>query len=293
MQISCMTSFKQPEGNENCAIRRQRPSRRRCMADLLLPGLVAAALACMAPLAVSAGDPTLEQTLQRAAKNVETFWNQLEEVDCTEQVSQTKLGTNGKVLYHQDSVFDYLLLPQKEAEELSLVEARQLQKQTGNAKNMPMLVTDGFSTLELVFHPYYQDSFEYTLLPADLLDGKTVLRVRFQHVRGARSPSVLRLRGRDYPLDLQGTAWMDPASGAILRIDAALAAPMSDVGLRVLHCDVRYAPVRFSSADTDYWLPASAEIEAETLKQHWRNIHRFTNYKRFSTSTQVEIQKLP
>lgn len=266
-------------------------SRRRVRRALL--GFAAAVLACTSAPGTRAGDVVLQDLLARAGKHVEAFWSQLEEVVCSEQVSQSKIGQKGKVLYHQESVFDYLIMPQKDAENLSLIESRQMQKQNGNAKNLPLLITNGFSTLELIFHPYYQGSFEYSLLPAEPLNGKNMVRARFRHVRGTRSPSVLRLRGRDYPLDMEGTAWIDPDSGAIARIEAGLVAPMDDVGLRILHCDVRYSPIRFRSADEAYWLPVSAEIEAETPKQHWRNIHQFTKYKRFSVTTKVDMEHQP
>jgi hypothetical protein len=32
-----------------------------------------------------------------------------------------------------------------------------------------------------------------------------------------------------------------------------------------------------------------ATIDVETPKQHWRNIHRFTEYKRFSVSTAAAV----
>jgi hypothetical protein len=49
-----------------------------------------------------------------------------------------------------------------------------------------------------------------------------------------RSTAVLLLRGREYPLDLEGLAWFDPQSGAIAKISAGLETSMEDVGLREL-----------------------------------------------------------
>ncbi len=58
---------------------------------------------------------------------------------------------------------------------------------------------------------------------------------------------------------------------------------MEDLGVRVLHSDVQYAPVKLK--DASMWLPTTATIEVETPRQHWRNVHRFTNYRRFSVTT--------
>jgi hypothetical protein len=238
-------------------------------------------------------DVSLELLLQRTDKFVERFWQQFTDVTCNEDVTQAKLGKNGKLTYQREARFDYLVLLDLQSDGIGVTESRQTKRESGNKENVPLLVTNGFSTMLLIFHPYYQNSFEFSLLPEEMLGGKTLRRVRFQHVRGTRSPSVLQLRGRDYPLDLQGTAWIDAPTGSIVRIEAGLLASMEDVGLRTLHSDVQYAPVRFSSSTEDYWLPTTAEIEAETPRQHWRNIHRFTGYKLFSTEAHEESKPQP
>jgi len=35
----------------------------------------------------------------------------------------------------------------------------------------------------------------------------------------------------------------------------------------------------------------TATIEVETTRQHWRNTHRFSDYKRFSVSTQESVNE--
>jgi hypothetical protein len=37
------------------------------------------------------------------------------------------------------------------------------------------------------------------------------------------------------------------------------------------------------------WIPESAMIDLETPRQHWRNLHRFTNYKRFDVNVHQDI----
>ena len=259
--------------------------------------LLAAACAAgwLAPSRAVAADPEipLETLLQRSEKFVERFWQQFSDVTCDEAVTQARLGKNGKLTYQREALFDYLVLLDLQSDGIGVTESRQTKRQSGNKENVPLLVTNGFSTMLLIFHRYYSNSFEFSTLPDEVVGGRTLRRVHFQHVKGTRSPSVLQLRGRDYPLDLQGTAWIDAPSGSIVRIEAGLLASMEDVGLRALHSDVQYAPVRFSSASDEYWLPTAAEIEAETPRQHWRNIHRFTDYKLFSTEAREAPKPQP
>ena len=99
------------------------------------------------------------------------------------------------------------------------------------------------------------------------------------------------MRGREYPLDLSGTAWIDAETGVIGKIEAGLESGMEDVGLRTLRSEIEYAPVSFQAPSQVYWLPAQATVEVESMHQHWRNIHTFSGYKRFSVSTKEHIEQ--
>lgn len=238
--------------------------------------------------------PPLDEVLRRAGKAVEDFAAQFSSVDCVEEVSQLKLGNGGSIAYRQDSAFDYLIVLHVAGNDLSVEESRMPLKSSLAAKKgetLPLLVTGGFSMLLFVFHPMFQSGFEYSQPEFDSPEGgRPLLRVRFRHVHGARSPTVLVLRRRQFPIEWQGTAWLDPETGAVTRVSASLAVSMEDVGLKTLNADVRYAPVAFKDGGGLHWLPETAAIEAETPRQHWRNVHRFTNYKQFSVSTKTEVE---
>jgi len=207
-----------------------------------------------------------------------------------ESVMQEKLGKKGKAVYRHDSMFDYLIIMNLEGDDLSVEESRILQKEAGKSSNLPLLMTSGFSTLLLIFHPYYQGSFEFQRLE-DEVAGHRLVRLSFRHIRGTRSTSALRLRGRDYPLDLVGTAWINPDSWTIEQIEAQLESPLEDLNLRSLRTTVKYAPQYFESVNESEWLPVEASIDVETARQHWRNVHRFTNYRRFSVKSESVISK--
>jgi hypothetical protein len=241
------------------------------------------------PSSPEVSESGLEATLEKIGRSVESFWNEISAVTCTESVSQTKLGNQSKVVYQRDTNFDYLVLMSLHGDDISVEESRLLQKQSGKEKELPLLITNGFSTLALIFHPFYQPSFEYELVGQEVSGGRRLLKIHFKHVSGMRSTSVLRLRDRDYPLDLQGTAWVDADSNRIARINAELISPMEDVGLRSLQCVVQYAQVGF--APDVFWLPAEATIEVETRHQHWRNTHRFANYKQFTVKSETTVSR--
>lgn len=238
--------------------------------------------------------PVATQELLRLTGNaLQGFWDQLSNVNCVESVQQSKLGPNGKPIYKQDSSFDYLVALQLTGSDILMEESRVPIVKAGESKTVPLLLTNGFSTLAFIFHPVYQAAFEYSAASPVEVDGKSLLEVHFRHVPGARSPSVLKLKTRDYPLDWQGTAWIEPASGAVVRISAALMPGMEDLGLKTLAADVRYSRVRFKDQTGTYWLPETATIEVETARQHWRNVHSFDKYRVFAVdvNTRTEAPK--
>lgn len=257
--------------------------------------LAHAAFFCLLSVPIlRAAEPTpLERILERTARHASAFVEQFSDVKCTERVLQAKLGKNGQVEQKEESAYDYLLMLQAGGGELLLEESRLALNAVGHNGNRPLMITNGFSTMLLVFHPVYQASFEFTLLEDDVLEGKRHARIHFRHVPGARSPAVLLLRGREYPLDLEGTAWIDEETGAVAKLQVGIPSGMEDIGLRTLSGEIRYVSFAFTKGAQHYWLPSSATIDVETPRQHWRNIHRFTDYKLFSVSATSSVQGQP
>lgn len=266
--------------------------RRGTIARLLLVAactLVALAAIGLTPTRSLAADP-LQELLERTGKQVAAFLELISDMNCTEHVTQTKLGDSGKVVEKQESAFDYLILLSNEGGEVNLVESRlAANPKAAQKENAPLLLSNGFSTLFLIFHPDYAPGFEFSVDGEETISGRTFAKVHFRHVRGTRTPAALAVRGREYPLDLDGTAWIDPQTGVIAKIEAGLESGMEDVGLRTLRSEIEYAPVSFQAQSQPYWLPAQATVEVESIHQHWRNTHTFSGYKRFAVSTKEQI----
>lgn len=230
--------------------------------------------------------------LRLAGERVERFWEEFPMVACTETVEQSRLGAKGSVVARSRSEFDYLMLTRWDGDELEVEESRlPAIKKPQKRPDKPLLATRGFATLLLILHPVFQPSYEFTALADERLDGRTLARVGFAHRRGARSPALLELRGRSYPIEWQGVAWLDADSGAVVRIEAAWREPAAELGLQTLASDARYAPVTFHGSGEPCWLPRTAAIEVKTQRQHWRNIHRFDKYRVFAVDTAVRMRQ--
>lgn len=251
--------------------------------------LVILILALPGPFALSATLP-LDDLIGRANDQVSKFVEQFSDVKCTEHVTQEKFKADGKIELKEDSTYDYLVILSNVGGEISLDESRLAvhESKKDQKKGLSMLVSNGFATLFLVFHPYYSSGFRFSDAGEETINGHRFRKVQFKHITGMRSPAALALRGREYPLDLAGVAWIDSA-GMIGKIDAGLATSMEDIGLKSMRSEVRFEPVAFKDSKDAYWFPAEAIVEVETPRQHWRNTHNFTDYKKFSVSTEEKV----
>jgi hypothetical protein len=263
----------------------RRPAARHLLAVILLPF-------CLLTSSVNLRADSLDEVLDRASKHVSSFLDVFSDVNCGEKVLQERLGDNGKILEKHESTFDYLVLLSNASGDLSLVESRVAAE---NAKALPkdaapLLVSNGFSMLLLIFHPYYASGFRFSLADGASTD-PALVAVQFEAIPGGKMPAALSVRGREFPLELSGTAWIDPHTGAIHKIEAHIGSGMEDIGLRGMRSEVEYTPVSFQSSSESYWLPARASVEVESRHEHWRNTHVFAGYKRFSVKTQEQISQ--
>ena len=240
-----------------------------------------------APAAVNPPSPEM-QAFQKARQEVDRFFEQATNVVCTENVSQGIVGKNGKVDYREDSAFDYQLQASLNSGSLKLVESRDTRKAVFRDSSRTLLITNGFTAMLLIMHPSYESSYTFEPAGQESMDGVTYDKVNFKAIPGAASPAGLQLRGHNYPLPLSGTIWIEPQSGAVVKLVASLDSSLSDLGLQGLRSEIHYALIRFRDPEESYWMPISAIIDVETPRQHWRNIHRFTGYKRFRATIRVE-----
>ncbi len=238
------------------------------------------------------GQANLDELLSRTSQQVSAFVDQFSEVKCTEHVLQERFADNNKVERRTESTYDYLVILTNNGGELSLDESRlAVDKSSGKGKkeNAPLLISNGFATLFLIFHPYYTGSFQFADLGRETVDGKQLAKIHFEHIPNTKSVAALAVRGREYPLELSGTAWIEPDSGAIAKLDAGVDRAIEDIGLKSLRSEVEFARVHFGQQLSEAWFPQQATVEVETPRQHWRNTHKFSDYKKFSVSTEEQV----
>jgi hypothetical protein len=242
--------------------------------------------------AASSPDPAFvaraNETLLHARALIDKFFEQTSNVVCNEDVAQTFVGKNGKTIYREESVFEYQLLANNHSGSLRLVESREARKAAYRDPAKTLLITNGFASMLLVLHQNYEPSYVFTPVAEETADGRSLVKIHFKPIAGAASPAAIQLRNRNYPLALNGDIWIDSETGSVVKLISSLESSMDDLGLHSIRSEIHYGIVDFHNPDESYWMPASAVIDVETPKQHWRNVHRFSAYRRFRATIQVE-----
>jgi hypothetical protein len=243
--------------------------------------------------ASNAADPAFavraNDTLQRSRKLIDKFFEQMSNVVCNEDVAQSIVGKNGKPMYREESVFEYQMQANARSGSLKLVESRDARKEAFRDPSKTLLITNGFASMLLVLHRDFEPSFVFTPVSEEAIDGRTLVKIHFKPVPGASSPAAIQLRSRNYPLPLTGDVWLDFDSGAVVKMVSGLDSGLDDLGLHDLRSEIHYSVVEFHDPEEAYWMPSSAVIDVQTPKQHWRNFHRFTDYRRFRATIQVQF----
>jgi len=254
-----------------------------------MAGVLACVLSLLSlPVSAQQAD-ALSQLLDKTEAGVEQFVQEFAYLRYQEDILQEKLKSNDRVDYKQETVFDALLMTRFEDGRLRIEEQRLVEREPDKHVLRPLVKTDGFSTLAMIFHPYYQSSFRFKKLDNDVLEGQLLARIGFEHIPGKPSPILYQMIYAERPLDLSGVAWIDPNNGNIHRVDVNVGSSMADMGLQSIRAEVLYGFVTLKDEPQPQWLPISATIDLETPKQHWRNVHHFINYKKYRTEIKLDV----
>jgi len=250
---------------------------------LALPGIPARSQSLAAPEAPEKISNSSSEVLSRARKSVERLFEESANLICKESLTQSILDRYDRQMYEEYSSFNYRFLTDSSGRSMKFVESREPIQTPFHVVGRTILQTDGFGNMLLILHPAYAANYTFAEDGEETLNGAPTDRFRFQSQPNSSSPLMLQIRGRNYSVALTGTVWIEPESGAVVKLIASSGPEINEWGIRSMSTNIEYQPVKVDG-DGTYWLPASAVIDVETSKRHWRNIHAFTSYKRFQAT---------
>jgi hypothetical protein len=111
---------------------------------------------------------------------------------------------------------------------------------------------------------------------------------------------VVTMRAGDslqYPVLIQGIAWIDKGNLQIIRMRTDLLAPHPELGLERQTTDVAFGEVRLVDVATPLWLPKEVKVnvgfkehDADNGRVHeisFRNEHHYSEYRRYRVSVKM------
>jgi tetratricopeptide (TPR) repeat protein len=247
-------------------------------------------------LRVASDQGELRGILEKVGEGVESFFHCLPDTASVERVHQDLLDKNGKVASSLDQDFQYLLLTQPDESGVGIEENRAtLWGSSAELKGLDkgLMLTEGFASVPLFFHPDYQKGAGFRYLGRQFLEGQDLLVVAFAQKPGvARSTERFRTNDGSTLIFVQGVAWIDPTNFQIVRLRTDLLAPYSEIQLQRQTTEIQFQEVPFKGVGKAFWLPQQVGVTVNWKGRTYRNQHRYSDYKLFNVETKEERKSL-
>jgi hypothetical protein len=242
--------------------------------------LVAAGAACPA-----------EMVIEKAGDRVKELVDNLARFDATEDVVHERLDELGRPMTKDSRKFDF----QVEISEplpgiLNVDEYRNGLTDQGDFPGHIAAV--GMPALAFVFHPDRRGDFDLVCEGLGDWQGQATWLVHFR--QRADKPSreqTFEMNDASFAVDLKGRAWISASTYQIVRLEADLVRPIRQIQLLTEHQDVEYGPVQFKNRNMQLWLPISADLYMDCLRQRFHRRHSFGHYMLFSVGSSQKISQ--
>jgi hypothetical protein len=274
----------------------------------LLPAIFACAVAAAPSTEQFAGQGEVRSVLARVSDRVQQYYARAQSLVCQETVYiqslDSGLAPNGvfsrQLVYEMRVSWEPALEdkpPEAKTERrLLTVNGRPPRLNDNDACFDPKPVSP--EPLEL-FLPHKQEENVFSMAGAKRMDGRASLVLDYKP-RGGKGKPEVTWKGSCVSVELpgwsRGRAWVDSATGDVLRLDETIDGrfelvvprehqmPFASTYMVLEHADssIRYKPVTFHDPDEVVMLPESIETR-QVFNTRTRISQRFSNYRRFIT----------
>jgi hypothetical protein len=236
----------------------------------------------------------LPAILREVGKRVAVFFDDFPNTTSAEDVQSGHCGYDfdARCAVNFEDKFNYLLVARRAEGEQSMTEYRT------DAKGRPIdyrrlrpgqILTYGFATAPLQhFHRQNQMASRFRYFGRQMVDQQMTDVVGFAEIpEKYPRPMEFRDPNLDVRLFVQGLAWIDATTYQILRIQTYLLAPRPDVGLEGEITRVEFSAIQLPEIPTAFWLPAKVVGDVWLNHRHFRNIHRYSDFKLFRVESRI------
>jgi len=232
--------------------------------------------------------------LSRTGKDVQGFFQNFSNTLSEEEVRETRLGKKGETKDSLEENFQYLLLAKPETWGVGLEEYRTDKHgdRTGSrGLNAGFMLTSGFASASLVFHPSYQSGASFRLLGQQVLAGHHCYVVAFaQKPEKAQMVERFNTDQESVMVLFQGVAWIDADTYKVVRLRSDLLAPQPRIRLERQTTEITYEPVQFKEIAAVMWLPSEVAVTVQWRGRTFRNSHTYSRFRLFNTEVKEKTR---
>jgi Flp pilus assembly protein TadD len=237
----------------------------------------------------------LPALLRRAGERVKEFFENFPDTASTEEVTQERLRADGKIRSSQRQKFQYLLLSNPDKENLSLEEYRtdpHGERVGLFALGEGFMVTSGFASHSLHFHPAYQPGSLFRHLGHQMVGGRNTYVIAFaQRPETAMTFEAFRVNRVETTVLVQGVVWVDSVNNQIIRMHTDVLRNSNElIRLQRQTTDVRFGEVYLPGRASRLWLPHEVAVMVEWNGKTFRNLHRYSDFREFHVLARQKVR---
>ncbi len=251
------------------------------------------------PLALKGLEPAADQAplatiLGGVGKSVAEYFKDFPNTTSLEEIHQEKLSRKQKGGETLERKFRYLCATPAKAWGPGFDEFREElpgAQTSAQVLEAGFMLTSGFASASLVFHPLYQAQADFRYLGRQKIDGRSTYAIAFAQQPGkARVHGAFKFRDLTLPTFTLGVAWIDSETYEIVRLRTDLLAPLAEVKLERQTTEIAFAKVEFKSIGREFELPQQVTVNVDWNGKHLQNEHRYSDFRLFNVEA-VEKRK--
>jgi len=233
----------------------------------------------------------LPMILQKMGERMDDFVHNISDLIAREDLTQERLNADGKIKAKQRVQDDYLILHHGyewgAGAEYRMDDKGHRLGPIGLSQGY--LVTSGHALSCIEFSTAAQPQSRFRYLGNEMLSSRETYVLAFSQRPGKVTFTTVMAGtgGQEADMLTQGILWVDKSNFQILRMRSDLLAPNSEIRLNQLTTDVTLGEVRLQDAPNPLWLPTDADVYIEIGGQKYRNLHHYTDYRRYRVSVKI------
>jgi hypothetical protein len=229
--------------------------------------------------------------LQKLGKSVDDFARDIGDLIAHEDITQEKLDAKGKVRDRQQVQDNYLIL--HHGDEWGASAEYRMDDQGNRLGPIGLekgyLVTSGIALSCMSFSTMAQAQSQFLYLGDERMGSHDAYVLGFAQIPGEATFTLVMSGngGKEAEMLTQGILWVDKNSYQIIRMRSDLLGPQPDLQLDRLTNEITFGEVQLQEVSHPLWLPDDVNVYIEIDQNKFRNLHRYTNYRRYRVSVKI------